>query len=187
MFKNMFHNVYDSCQTKKMIQQQSEFSYFDMATQKEFFLLGLRSSNRDDECEIPEYFDDFFDIQYKKLIKLHSIQFFKLMNLIIGYRVEYLDYYNNIYCFQRLQSNQLILNQDVQSQKFILKPNENLLDVEITFSHEQLTSVNVISTTGRSQMFGRAAENTSICKVMPESSENNVIFGFSGFFLAGGI
>ena len=36
-------------------------------------------------------------------------------------------------------------------------------------------------------MFGRPAENTSICKLMPESSENNVIFGFSGFFLAGGI
>jgi len=56
-----------------------------MATHKEFFLFGLRSSNQDDECEIPENFDDFFDIQYKKLIKLHSIQFFKIMNLIIGY------------------------------------------------------------------------------------------------------
>jgi len=73
-----------------------------MATHKEFFLFGLRSSNQDDECEIPENFDDFFDIQYKKLIKLHSIQFFKIMNLIIGYWVEYLDYYNNIYSFQRL-------------------------------------------------------------------------------------
>jgi len=36
-------------------------------------------------------------------------------------------------------------------------------------------------------MFGRPAENTSICKLMPESSENNIIFGFSGFFLGGGI
>ena len=61
------------------------------------------------------------------------------------------------------------------------------MDVEITFSYEQLTSVNMISTQGRSQMFGRPSENTSICKLMPESSENNVIFGFSGFFLGGGM
>jgi len=85
LIKNVILNVYENYQTKKMIEKEQKFSYFDMATHKEFFLFGLRSSNQDDDCEIPENFDDFFDIQYKKLIKLHSIQFFKIMSLIIGY------------------------------------------------------------------------------------------------------
>ena len=73
------------------------------------------------------------------------------------------------------------------SSKFILKPFENIIDIEISFTYEQLSSVLLRTSLDREHMFGKKAQHTSVCKLRGETTENNIIFGFSGTILSGSI